>query len=673
MNFLQAGIEVGHPDQTTTNLNEPFADRTRLLVQLPDGSIHRFEFDVESVGRTDTGPFRPIFRPDPDVSSTLDFADQGESLLLLPNSLRQDGSFVSSSTNKEFLPANFGSALVLTTQAGLRYLFDTETGKLTAIEDTNNRRMTVTYDQTLNQLVLASENTSAAASEQIVVQFDTEGRITWIDDPLQQIPSNQRIEYFYGDYDPADGSLVSNGLENLGKVVRRNGDRVVYNYDNAIYERHLTAIYDNAGTKVLTATYYDDILQVQDPPGQTLTDKQKETYLGRLWDLQDASGQGADLSFDIDLGDGRMVTRVDDGFGIEVDEVTNNRGNVLRRVQLVTEDILDSDNNVYLVTKFEYNNRGLLTHQSVPYTVVGVTNRYDSDQDPSSDPMATGYDRSRWSQIIAYDAKDRTQTTSDALGNTTTFEYDDEDRVIKTTDPNDTITHNIYDPYNGNLLETYVTEGDNTQKHNHSKFEYDSYGRIAKTYQLDGSKEVAVSETHYDQYGRVAWTKETDHNTATPGLKRYFGYDTNGNQTHSWSNWTDPNAPAIKIATVSVTDFDAEGRVVETKEYEVSGEFTNDMATQATEGRPQPSRFSGRKRRQDQHDPTVRTGSARRAAFRCRTWWPLEHDDHDFGDSSGRCGHGDGHRRCYQPPGVSGIRRSLLGSGPSSGRHRSDG
>ncbi len=575
LNFLQSGIEVGHPDQTTTNLNEPFADRTRLLVELPDGSIHRFEFDVEEVGNSDTGPFRPLFRPDPDVTSTLELADQDDSLLLIPNSLRQDGSFVSSDSNREFLPANFGTSIVLTTQGGLRYLFDTRSGRLIAIQDTNDRRVTVTRDETNNQVVIAAENTSASASEEVIIQFDAEGRIESIDDPVQQSPVNKTINYYYGEFDPATGNTTVPGAENLGKVVMRNDDRIVYRYANAIYQRHLTNIYDNAGVNVLTVSYYDDISQVQDPPGQSLTDEQKKTYLGRLWDLQDASGQGADVSFDIDLGDGRMVTRVDNGFGIEVDEVTNNRGNVLRRVQLIDTGVIgDGSDAEYLVTKYEFNNRGLLTHQSVPYVVEDIANRYESPNDPVSDPDDTNYDRARWAQIITYDQNDRTHTSSDALGNTTTFKYDDDDRIVETTDPNGFVTHNVYDHYTGNLLETYVTEGEGTQKHNHSKFVYDDvYGRLTETYQVDGTNELLISKTSYDSdTGRVDWTQQADLKEGVDGVKQYFGYDANGNQTHSWSNWTNG---VSSYALLSLTVLDDEGRVERTEEYELTGNYTD--------------------------------------------------------------------------------------------------
>src|SRR5262249_28234783 len=135
----------------------------------------------------------------------------------------------------------------------------------------------------------------------------------------------------------------------------------------------------------------------------------------------------------------------------------------------------------------------------------------------------------------------------------TTYEYDSDNRVIKTTNPNGDETHNIYDFSTNLLLETYLTHGDSGPKFNHQRFEYD-FGNPVRTYNVsnDGT-EILVSQNDYNSDGRLKSTTSAGPSANVPGLTRYFGYDENGNQIYTWNNWIDLNGQLANVTVVTHT------------------------------------------------------------------------------------------------------------------------
>ncbi len=563
LNYLQSSVELGHPNQVTSSLADPLAEQTRFWIKLPSGQIERFEFFANQLSSSEDAPYRPVFLADPDVTSTLELVGLSDRTLLTYNNLRKDGSFVESSTGEEFTPANFASRVKLTTREGIEYLFNITTGQLEAIQDRNDRRVIIERDEANNRTIIKTDNNlDGVDQEQVVIKHAADtGFITKIVAPQQaNTPGSNEIIYEYGDYN-SDSGIVSGDSLNLSSVTDRAEDIVYYDYENADFANHLTHIYDNDHNKVLEATYYS--AGVADNMGVT------DVGAGRLKSLVDASGELADIGFTIDLGDGRMVTRVTTAGQPPVDEVVDNRGNVLRRVQLIDAGVEnDGTDNSYLVTASIYNINGTLERQSVPFTVTGAANRYD--ELPISDPNSAEYSDADWANVLTYYSEDarsnnlNVKTSTNALGQTTTYEYDDQDRVIKTIGPDSIVIENVYHTYTGNLLETFsYPVGKPEEKFNHTSYKY-SNGRITRSIQHDGDKQLVISETGYNNYGRVAWSKDAS------GNYTYFHYDNVGNQTHSWSVWHDPTGGLPSVATVSVTEYDANDRVKLSKTIEVN-------------------------------------------------------------------------------------------------------
>ena len=392
--MLDAGIQVAHFEHATNSLREPMARGTRVFVTLPDGSIQRFTFDPVEVT---SGQYLPYFRPDYDVTSTLDIIGLDSSILLLPLEDQEgayQGPYVTANTNEDFIPHRFGSTFLLRTREGVEYVYDIESGELTAVQNDAGQRI----DISVNGLETTISGNST--EQTITITRDSEGRITEIEDP-----NSASLTYAYGDY-AADGTLNAAG-DNLGNVTLRDTTHVVYRYTNTTFPSHLTTIYDNEEIAVLTLSYNTE---------------------GRLAQFTDASGRATDLSFNLTLGDGKSVTRVDDGEGGIVDEVRDSRGNLLRSVKALDSND-DPTEQQFLVTVYRYNLRGLMTHQSMPFVITGAENRYTEDPDePDADPTA-------WAQINEYDKEGHRTKSTDALGNVSTWEYDAWSRVIESTDP----------------------------------------------------------------------------------------------------------------------------------------------------------------------------------------------------------------------------------------------
>src|SRR5262249_22751269 len=148
----------------------PFAEGTRVFITLPDGSIQRFSFAPQPVGDSGSS-VTPYFRPDSDVTSTLDLEGQ-DSLALVHSSRRSDGSYVTANTGEDYVPYHLGGYFVLRTQAGLSYEYDPLTGKLTSIHDDSGRgvvidpaqNLTGSPDATSKQVIRATDG-----GQQIIV------------------------------------------------------------------------------------------------------------------------------------------------------------------------------------------------------------------------------------------------------------------------------------------------------------------------------------------------------------------------------------------------------------------------------------------------------------------------------------------------------------------------
>lgn len=118
----------------------------------------------------------------------------------------------------------------------------------------------------------------------------------------------------------------------------------------------------------------------------------------------------------------------------------------------------------------------------------------------------------------------RTDTTTDARGNTTTTVKDEWDNVTKTIYADGATVSTTYDPQYSNPLTKTDELGVIT------KYEYDTKGNLTRFTEALGMPEQRVTEYSYDQYGqRKTENKKGNVTTSTLDAITQFDYDNKGN------------------------------------------------------------------------------------------------------------------------------------------------
>jgi RHS repeat-associated protein len=550
LGLLTASASFDHRTAFVSNLTQPIPVGTRIQVRLPDGSTNSFTFSAG--GATYNGGGSPQFIADEGTNAVLTLNGQRRhlNLSLSYSSWGQQG-YVKDNSGEQFTPAAWATDLMLTTRSGLRYHFSFETGELVGISDATGSRLDITP---------AKNSAGAWNSQQLIRTTDGSSSITIHRNPANGLVTSitdaagKSIVYKYDEFDPTATPVPtftesSDGLY-LARVIDRRNDITRYTYKVGDILR-LNGVYDG-DRQTLTVDYNSE---------------------GRLNLLLDSAGAQAGLGYSLTLGEGRTVQHLQESVNSWIDIVKDARGNVVMRViPLDTTAVgIAPEIQRFLVTETVYDETGsLLLRESLPYVVVGVAGRYSTPAlDPGDHPEA-------WARRLQYDTLGRLTHSTDALGQTTITKYDDLDRVIAVIDPMGVTAHSVYDPNTGDLVERYTTNGTNPTKYNHSLYVY-ANGRLEETYQIatDGERVPASTVEYYAQGeagGAVGLTKSTIDST---GQTRYFAYDVNGKQTHSWRVWTDPDNASNKITLVQVTDYDDEGNAVETRSYELTGSFTS--------------------------------------------------------------------------------------------------
>lgn len=222
-------------------------------------------------------------------------------------------------------------------------------------------------------------------------------------------------------------------------------------------------------------------------------------------------------------------------------------------------------------TTYHYDERGRIVAatNTMGYT---TTNEYNDPLYPDN-PSATT-DALGNTTFYEYDRAGRTTKVTDPEGNITTYRYDDNGNLRETVqlipnpeNPGELIeisrTTNVYnEAYRGrNLLEKTIDAAGNV-----TTYEYDSKNHIEKVAQQvtdPNTGQLADVITSYD-YNDVNFPSSPSSTTDPAGLTTYYAYDKNGNQIKSWYHWEDTNDPCNSCDAYTYTCYDAAGRVIRT-------------------------------------------------------------------------------------------------------------
>jgi RHS repeat-associated protein len=523
-----------------------------------------------------------------------------------------------------------------TDEGGIVYVIDQKLG-VRSITDPNGNKVTINRDGIIHP-----------TGKSIRFVRDAQGRITQIVDPsgnalnyaydadgdlvaFKDAESNE-TKFSYNDAhglltitDPRGVQPIRNEYDDRGRLLSHTdafGNKVTYKHDldarqelitdrlgNAtLYEYDargnvlrvtdaqggVTAYaYDSRGNQVsetnplgaVTAYAFDandNLLRQTDPLGNTTT----FTYNSRrqVLTITDARGGVTTNTYD---AKGNLTTTKDAlgnvtshayGPNGRVVSSTDALGQVTRYQQDGTGNMVKHTDALGHVVEFSYDPNGNAVTETVSRTTPsGVETLVTAFQyDKNNRPVKTTYPDGTSTRVV-YDSVGRQVATVDQLGRQSGFQYDEMERLTRSTYPDGTATESSYDVEGRKL-----TEKD--QSGRVTKFGYDKVGRAVTTTHADGS----VTTLTYDSIGRVVATTDARGNTTRneydarnrrsktiDALNRVtsLAYDAKGNQVsmtdannHTTRYEYDAANRPVKViyddATTETTSYDALGRII---------------------------------------------------------------------------------------------------------------
>jgi len=350
----------------------------------------------------------------------------------------------------------YGGRYTLTTDSGIVYDIDAESGDLLTARDTNG-----------NELNFSDAGITSDSGVEVRFGRDAQGRITRVIDP-----EGNEIGYEYD----GNGDLVG--------VTDREGNRTGFGYSE------------------VRAHYLDEIIDPLNRPAV----KTEYDENGRLKKIIDTDGDPIEFIYDPD----NNIQTTKDAFGNPTIHEYDPKGNVIREINALGHEtrleydnnnnvtkVIDSNNNIISYT---YDDRGNVLSRTAPHSP------------DNSNPEITRYTYNKFNQNTAvilptgavfnqnYDGRGNLLSMTDGEGNIIqAFTYDYRGNVTSETDPTGTSYYSDFDAF-GNarrvedsfgevITSTYDKEGritSFTDDEGTSTFEYDKSGREIRADYGDG-------------------------------------------------------------------------------------------------------------------------------------------------------------------------------------------
>ncbi len=356
-----------------------------------------------------------------------------------------------------------------------QYTYDTQAGLLTSKTDPNGNSTSYTYDTSRN--MLSKTNPDGSITN---YSYDTQGNFIKITDALGQATS-----YTYNAFgqvtsitDP-QGGITAYTYDTTGNVLSTTdatGATTRYQYDSKGNVTNIT----NAKGQMTSYAYdqYNNLVSITDSAGAVT----KFTYdaSGNITSQTDAKGNTTTFQYNSQ----NQLTKVIDPDGNATSYTYDKNGN--------KTSMTDANGNT---TSYEYNYNGQLIQ--VKDALGSITSyAYGSTGDIGCPSCGSGVDK----LTVVMDAK----------GNTTTYDYDQEGRLIKDTDPLKNVITYSYDA-KGNLTSKTDANG------NTITYSYDGLGRLLKKTYPD----TTTQSFTYDAKGNII-------TAANKNISYTFTYDAGG-------------------------------------------------------------------------------------------------------------------------------------------------
>lgn len=380
-----------------------------------------------------------------------------------------DVELLSAETVDVYNPTRFQ----LITADGTSYIIDEKAG-LQNMRDLNNNTLTITPQGIIH-----------SSGKSVVFTRDSLGRITQITDPL-----GNAMVYSYD----ANGDLVS--------FRDRENKTSTFTYNSS---HGLLSMVDPRGKQPIRIEYDDQgrVLRQIDANGKIInlshdTTNRREVTTDRLGNTSILEYNARGMVVRTTDSEGNVTTRVYDSRDNLISEV-NPAGKTTAFTYDARNNKLSETDALGNITRYTYNSRDQVLTATDALNRV-TTNTYDANGNLLSvkDPL-------NQTTTNTYNSRGLLETRTDPLGNLTRFEYDTTGNITRETDPLGNVTTYTYDANNNKLTQSVNwTNAAGVVETIVTTYQYDKLGQLIKTINPDNS----FTENVYDSVGKQIATRD---------------------------------------------------------------------------------------------------------------------------------------------------------------------
>jgi len=376
---------------------------------------------------------------------------------------------------------------LLTTKDGTQYILDLNLG-LMQVTDLNGNTLVLNRDSNNNVTSITStlNGPSGPVTTTVNITRDATGRIQSISDP-----AGQKLQYFY---DTPQGRLTS--------FTDRAGNKTQFFYDNPNFPDYLTKVLDPLGNQAIRSDYDSNghLIDQVDANGNKISFAPGSDATGDFQQITDRLNHVTKVYYD---AQGNIVQKVDPLGGITryTYDANNNQTSMTDPLGHTATATYDANNNVLTQTD-PRGNTTTYTYNTLnkPLTITDArgnvtANVYDANGNLTQTTDPSG----NLTQIACDSAGNFTQVTNALNQVVINNTYTDQGWIASTTDALGHTTSYTYDGDGNRLTATTTrTKADNSTETLVTSYVYDADNRLIKTTLPDGS----FAKTAYNAIGK---------------------------------------------------------------------------------------------------------------------------------------------------------------------------
>jgi RHS repeat-associated protein len=439
------------------------------------------------------------------------------------------------------LPYN-PTTFILTTRDGHQYTIDQTLG-VTHMADANG-----------NTLTISSTGIVSSTGKSITFARDSQNRITQITDP-----NGNTLKYQYAPPAPEGSGMLSQFSDAVG-----NTTSFYYGGQN-FTPLPLDFIIDPRGLEVASSQFdsIGHLIQLTDANGKPTAFAINET--GQTETVTDRLGNPTTYSYD---ADGNILTMTDalgktSSYTYDSNDNKLTETNPLGQTTTYTYDAssnrLSQTDPLGNKTSYTYNARGQVLTVNDPLSHT-TTNVYDSNGNLTSTTDANGKTTS-----TVYGASGLPSSVTDAAGNTTQFQYDGSGNLTQQTDALGNLSTYTYDANNNKLSQTVTRTVNGQPQALTTSYAYDGNNRLTKTTYPDGT----TTQVQYNSIGKQSVTidqlgRQTSYTYDTLGRLTTTTYPDSTTQSTTYDAENDRLTSTDRAGHTTSYTYDADKRLTKT-------------------------------------------------------------------------------------------------------------